>query len=163
ERVVAKKQQAILFLNRRGFSPSVICEGCGKLFECPSCSVSLTLHRATGDRLRCHYCDYSCPMPKECPDCKSDRIALEGVGTERVEESLSELLPGARVARLDRDVAAGAKSARVLDRMRKGEIDVLVGTQMVAKGHDLPSVTLVGVLNADAALSMPDFRAAERT
>jgi primosomal protein N' (replication factor Y) len=163
ERVMTEKGQAILFLNRRGFSPSLVCDDCGKIAECPHCSVALTLHRAHGERLRCHYCDYSAPRPQQCEKCAGDQLLEEGAGTERIETVLSELLPGARVARLDRDVAAGAKSEKVLDRMRKGEIDVLVGTQMVTKGHDLPLVTLVGVLNADSALSFPDYRAAERS
>lgn len=163
ERVLENHEQAILFLNRRGFAPSIVCEGCGEIIQCPNCAVALTHHRARGDRLHCHYCDYSQPMPTVCPRCGGNRIAQEGAGTERIEHTLAERFPQARIARLDRDVAAGAKSARVLDRVRRGEVDILVGTQMVTKGHDLPSVTLVGVLNADAALSMPDFRAAERT
>jgi primosomal protein N' (replication factor Y) (superfamily II helicase) len=163
ERVLAAGEQAILFLNRRGFSPSVVCEGCGKLWECPNCSVALTLHRTRGDKLVCHYCDFTTAMPASCDKCGSDRLGQEGAGTERIEQTLIQAFPAARIARLDRDVAAGKKGARILERMRRGEIDVLVGTQMVTKGHDLPSVTLVGVLNADAALSMPDFRAAERT
>jgi primosomal protein N' (replication factor Y) len=114
-------------------------------------------------RLECHYCDYRIPQPTQCPRCGSPDCSEEGVGTEQVEAKLNEAFPHARIARLDRDVAAGAKSERVLSRMRKGEIDILVGTQMVTKGHDLPRVTLVGVLNADAALTLPDFRAAERT
>ncbi len=156
-------EQSILFLNRRGFAPSVECEDCGEVLECPLCSVALTLHRRGGEQLVCHYCDYRAPLPQVCPKCGSAALAHEGVGTERVEASLREALPTARIARLDRDVAAGAASEAVLDRVRRGEVDILVGTQMVTKGHDLPNVTLVGVLNADAALSLPDFRAAERT
>jgi primosomal protein N' (replication factor Y) (superfamily II helicase) len=162
QRALAEKEQVILFLNRRGFSPSLICDSCGKVLECPNCSVALTLHRAGGARAVCHYCDYACSGRERCAHCQSDRLSEEGAGTERIEAVLKELFPEARVARLDRDVAAGAKSAKILERMRRQEIDVLVGTQMVTKGHDLPNVTLVGVLNADAALSMPDFRAAER-
>lgn len=162
ERCLAAGEQAILFLNRRGFAPSLVCEGCGNFVECPQCSVAMTLHRARGERLVCHYCDYARARAETCPRCGSDRLIEEGVGTERVEEQLGKAFPSARIGRLDRDVAAGAKSERVLSRMRRGEIDILVGTQMVTKGHDLPSVTLVGVLNADAALSLPDFRAAER-
>jgi primosomal protein N' (replication factor Y) len=163
ERVLEAREQAILFLNRRGFSPSILCEECGKSWECPNCSVALTFHRTRGEKLVCHYCDFTSALPSVCDVCKSDRLTQEGAGTERIEQALAQAFPSARVARLDRDVAAGAKSARVLERMRRGEVDILVGTQMVTKGHDLPSVTLVGVLNADAALSMPDFRAAERT
>jgi primosomal protein N' (replication factor Y) len=163
EEVIAKKEQAILFLNRRGFSPSLVCEACGKIVECPSCSVALTLHRARTAELVCHYCDHTRDVPETCPSCGEPKLAEEGAGTERIESLVAAALPGARVGRLDRDVASGHKSARVLDRMRRRELDVLVGTQMVTKGHDLPTVTLVGVLNADAALSLPDFRAAERT
>lgn len=162
EQTLASGGQAILFLNRRGFAPSILCEACGKVAECPSCAVALTLHRSGRPRLRCHYCDYEAALPDKCPSCGSGRLSEEGAGTERIEAALAETFPSARVARLDRDVAAGAKSEKVLDRMRNREIDVLVGTQMVTKGHDLPDVTLVGVLNADAALAMPDFRAAER-
>jgi primosomal protein N' (replication factor Y) len=163
EQVLQAKEQAILFLNRRGFAPSVLCDGCGHLFRCPNCAVGLTLHRAAGVELRCHYCGHAGPLASLCPECGSNRISQEGAGTERIEQALARSFPAARIARLDRDVAAGAKSAPVLERMRRHEVDILVGTQMVTKGHDLPAVTLVGVLNADAALSMPDFRAAERT
>ncbi len=163
EEVLAQKQQAILFLNRRGFAPSLICESCGHIAECPHCSVSLTLHRARREQLVCHYCDYTTRVPDRCAKCNAPALGEEGAGTERIEALLATRFPGARIARLDRDVAAGIKSEKVLDKMREGEVDILVGTQMVTKGHDLPSVTLVGVLNADAALSMPDFRAAERS
>jgi primosomal protein N' (replication factor Y) (superfamily II helicase) len=163
EETLKRGEQAILFLNRRGFSPSLICGSCGTLVKCPNCSVSLTLHRSKGESLQCHYCDYTIAVPKICAKCSAARLTEEGSGTERIEATLKQALPTARVARLDRDVAAGAKSEAVLDRVRAGEVDILVGTQMVTKGHDLPSVTLVGVLNADSALSMPDFRASERT
>jgi primosomal protein N' (replication factor Y) len=133
------------------------------LLECPNCSVALTLHRARGNRLSCHYCDYSVALLARCPDCHQSSLGQEGSGTERIETLLKTTFPGARVERLDRDVASGLKSDAVLERMRRREIDILVGTQMVTKGHDLPGVTLVGVLNADAALSMPDFQASERT
>ena len=162
ERCLESRQQAILFLNRRGFAPSLVCEGCGQFAQCPHCSVALTLHRTPTERLTCHYCDHTTARSRTCARCGSSRLAEEGIGTERVEEQLTQAFPTARVARLDRDVAAGAKSERVLARMQRGEIDILVGTQMVTKGHDLPMVTLVGVLNADAALSLPDFRASER-
>lgn len=163
ERTLERKEQAILFLNRRGFAPTLVCDACGVLVECPSCSVALTLHRSRGERLLCHYCGHERPAPARCPACQSDQLSLEGSGTERVEATLAAAFPAARVGRLDRDTAGGLKSERVLDRMRAGALDVLVGTQMVTKGHDLPRVTLVGVLFADAALGMPDFRAAERT
>ena len=163
EACLARREQAILFLNRRGFAPSLICGSCGEIVRCPNCSVSLTLHRARGESLQCHYCDYVVEVPQRCAKCGASKLSEEGSGTERIEATLKQQLPTARVARLDRDVAAGAKSEQVIERVRAGEVDILVGTQMVTKGHDLPNVTLVGVLNADAALSMPDFRASERT
>ncbi|HEU4411490.1 MAG TPA: primosomal protein N' [Polyangiaceae bacterium] len=159
--VLARGEQAILFLNRRGFAPSVVCEACGSIAMCKLCSVALTYHR--GGRLRCHYCDHEEAHRDRCYACRSDKLALEGAGTERLEETVARAFPGARVARIDRDVAAGARAEAVFERLRRREIDILIGTQMVAKGHDLPDVTLVGVINADAALSMPDFRASERT
>lgn len=162
EKTIATREQAILFLNRRGFAPSLICDDCGEILRCPDCSVALTVHRKGRPRAVCHMCDYHSTIPERCPQCKSARLSEEGAGTERIEAALAAHFPQARIARLDRDVAAGAKSEAVLDRMRRGEIDVLVGTQMVTKGHDLPDVTLVGVLDADAALSVPDYRAAER-
>jgi primosomal protein N' (replication factor Y) (superfamily II helicase) len=156
-------EQAIIFLNRRGFAPAVVCHACGVVASCAQCSVALTYHRRAGGRLRCHYCDFSSMLPARCPSCDAPgALELEGVGTEKLESAIADAFPNARVGRLDRDVAAGAKSEKVIARMRRREIDVLVGTQMVTKGHDLPEVTLVGVVNADAALSMPDFRAAER-
>jgi len=162
EETLAAEEQAILFLNRRGFAPSVVCDACGATETCLACSVALTYHRRGGGRLRCHYCDYEGSLPEKCSGCGAPALLLEGLGTERLESTIAEAFPKARVARLDRDVAVGAKSQAILDRMRDGEIDILVGTQMVTKGHDLPRVTLVGVVNADAAMSMPDFRAAER-
>jgi primosomal protein N' (replication factor Y) len=161
EKTLAAGEQAILFLNRRGFAPAVVCDGCGVALSCRHCSVALTYHQRV-KRLRCHYCDDAGPLPERCPECRRGELSLEGLGTEKLEETIAASFPDARVGRLDRDVASGARSARVLERMRAGEIDILVGTQMVTKGHDLPRVTLVGVVNADAALSMPDFRAAER-
>ncbi len=160
EKCLAAKEQAIVFLNRRGFAPAVLCTGCGTVRSCKLCSVALTFHRRDAT-LRCHSCDFLTPLPPTCPDCGGE-LSLEGLGTERLESALEQAFPDARVARLDRDVAAGAKSAKIIERMRQGEIDILVGTQMVTKGHDLPRVTLVGVVNADAALSIPDFRASER-
>jgi primosomal protein N' (replication factor Y) len=162
EETLAAKEQTILFLNRRGFAPSIRCEGCGELASCPNCTVALTLHKKKGGTMRCHWCDYEAPLPTRCKKCDSDRIALEGLGTEKLEETLSAAFPTAVIARLDRDVATGKQIEKVLDRVRSREVDILVGTQMVTKGHDLPFVTLVGVINADAALSIPDFRASER-
>jgi primosomal protein N' (replication factor Y) len=176
EATLERKEQAILFLNRRGFAPAVRCESCGELSSCPSCSVALTFHKRGrhvsgfagassnpgAGHLRCHYCDYEAPLPEHCPKCRSTHIGLEGLGTEKLEETLQTAFPEAKVARLDRDVATGRSVDKVLAKMRAREVDILVGTQMVTKGHDLPFVTLVGVINADAALSLPDFRAAER-
>ena len=153
-------EQSIVFLNRRGFAPAIVCQACGVLMQCRLCSVSLTFHRGE-QRLRCHTCDFAARLPKTCT-CGSSKLELEGLGTEKLEASLRAAFPAARVGRLDRDVAQGARSAAILDQMRRGELDILVGTQMVTKGHDLPCVTLVGVVNADTALGMPDFRAAER-
>jgi primosomal protein N' (replication factor Y) len=157
-----REEQTILFLNRRGFAPSVRCGDCDKALECPSCSVALVLHRREG-ALRCHYCDFSVPFGGSCFKCHSADVTLIGVGTEKLEQSIISAFPRARVGRLDRDVASGAGAEAVLSKLRRGELDVLVGTQMVTKGHDFPRVTLVGVIEADAALSLPDFRACERT
>jgi primosomal protein N' (replication factor Y) len=162
DQALEAREQTILFLNRRGFAPSVICAACGTIMRCKSCSVALTFHRERGGKLLCHYCDFTCPMPEACAECRRKALVLEGLGTEKLEAAVKEAFPSARVARLDRDVASGAKAEGVLERVRSGEVDILVGTQMVTKGHDLPRVTLVGVINADAALSMPDYRASER-
>ena len=159
---LAAGEQAILFLNRRGFSTFVVCGACGHAFRCKHCSVALTYHRV-GERLRCHYCGHDRHLPIECPRCNAAAIRRFGVGTERVEEALRARFPAARIARLDRDTAGGRGLGRVLGAVSRREVDILVGTQMVTKGHDFPGVTLVGVLLADAALSLPDFRAAERT
>jgi primosomal protein N' (replication factor Y) len=154
--------QAILFLNRRGFSPSVRCVGCGEIAQCPACSVALTEHRGQGV-LRCHYCDFRRRVAMPCPACGSKDHQQLGVGTEQLEQAVGESFPNARVARLDRDTASGNGVEAVLDRLRSGEVDVLVGTQMVTKGHDIARVTLVGVVVADQSLAFPDFRASERT
>ncbi len=154
--------QAIIFLNRRGFSPSVRCAACGTVAECPACSVALTEHRGQG-ALRCHYCDFHRAVAMPCASCGSTEYKLLGVGTEQLEKAVEESFPQARVARLDRDTASGDGVEAVLDRLRSGEIDVLVGTQMVTKGHDIAGVTLVGVALADQSLAFPDFRASERT
>ncbi|HVZ74354.1 MAG TPA: primosomal protein N' [Polyangia bacterium] len=167
---LAAREQVILFLNRRGFSTVVLCRACGHVVRCANCSVSMTYHRARG-RLVCHYCATTAEVPVRCPACRSTKLERLGMGTERVESVVRERFPDARVARLDRDTAGaragdgadGAGLHGVLRRMQAGEIDVLVGTQMVTKGHDFAGVTLVGVLQPDQALNLPDFRAAERT
>ena len=162
EACLADKAQAILFLNRRGFAPSLRCAACGKVVECPACSVALTEHRRALV-LRCHYCDYATPPGETCSECGNPSLDRIGAGTEQVESTLAAAFPTARVARLDRDTASARGVETVLDRMRAGEIDILVGTQMVTKGHDLPNVTLVGVILADQSMAFPDFRATERT
>ena len=159
---LAAGDQVILFLNRRGFSTFVICRACGHAFRCQHCSVSLTYHR-TRDRLLCHYCGYEERVPHTCSSCGAEAVERKGLGTEKIADAVAERFGEARVARLDRDVASGAKAEAVLGRVARREVDILVGTQMVTKGHDFPGVTLVGVLCADTGLSLPDFRAAERT
>ena len=158
-----RREQVLLLLNRRGFAAAVFCRQCGRSLECPNCSVSLTFHRSAG-RARCHYCGYSRAPPVSCPECAGPYLEQTGFGTERVEAEIVGRWPDARVARLDRDtVRRKGAAARLLERFAGGAVDVLVGTQMVAKGHDFPRVTLVGVISADVGLGMADFRAAERT
>ncbi|MDH3199765.1 MAG: primosomal protein N' [Myxococcales bacterium] len=154
--------QAILFLNRRGFSPSVRCVSCGAVAECPACSVALTEHRRQS-ALRCHYCDFQRAVAVPCVACGGLKYDRLGIGTEQLEQAIKESFSKAKVARLDRDTATGAGVEEVLDRLRDGEVDVMVGTQMVTKGHDIARVTLVGVVLADQSLGFPDFRASERT
>jgi primosomal protein N' (replication factor Y) len=156
-------RQTILFLNRRGYAQFVLCRDCGFVARCPHCAVSLAFH-AYERRLRCHHCDFASFVPQRCPDCGRERIKAFGIGTEKVEEEVLASFPGARVARMDRDTTSrkGAHSS-ILRSFREGEADILIGTQMVAKGLDFPNVTLVGVVSADTAINMPDFRAAERT
>jgi len=160
--VVARGEQAMLLHNRRGFATSIICQGCGSALECPDCAISLTLHKQQG-RMRCHGCDFSVPVASSCTVCGSNNLLPVGAGTERIEQTLLALYPTMRVARFDRDTASGQKMLAILERFGRGEIDVLVGTQMLAKGHDFANVTLVGVLMAESGLRIPDFRAAERT
>jgi primosomal protein N' (replication factor Y) len=169
ESTIARHEQVLLLLNRRGFSTSVFCRQCAGALDCPNCSVSLTVHddgrhRAATRRARCHYCNYSAAVPKACPRCAGPYLEQAGFGTERVEAEVAAAFPAARVARLDRDSIRrrGALGA-LLGRFGRGDLDVLVGTQMVAKGHDFPRVTLVGVISADVGLGLADFRAAERT
>jgi primosomal protein N' (replication factor Y) len=156
-------EQTIILLNRRGFSSFVACRACGERVQCVNCSVTLTFHKRDR-RLLCHYCGYAEKVPSVCPKCASDHVYFLGVGSERVEEELHRAFPAARIARLDRDTVTGKRQYEtILDGFREGSFDILVGTQMIAKGHDIPNVTLVGVVSADIGLGMPDFRAAERT
>jgi primosomal protein N' (replication factor Y) len=160
---LAKKEQSILFLNRRGFSTSLICSSCGYVCECPNCSVSLTFHR-TANRLVCHICGHTAVVPSKCPSCKDPRIKYSGSGTEKVEELVGAFFPEAVVKRLDADsVSRKGSMKEALHAFRTGKIDILVGTQMIAKGLHFPNVTLVGIVNADMSLHLPDFRAGERT
>jgi primosomal protein N' (replication factor Y) len=156
-------EQTMLLLNRRGFSSFVACRACGERIQCRNCSVTLTYHRRDR-RLLCHYCGYAERVPSVCPKCHSEHIYFLGVGSEKVEEELHREFPRARVTRLDRDTVTGKRQYEViLQGFRERSYDILVGTQMIAKGHDIPNVTLVGVVSADVGLGLPDFRAAERT
>jgi primosomal protein N' (replication factor Y) len=156
-------EQTIVLLNRRGFSSFVACRACGERVNCINCSLTLTYHKRDR-RLLCHYCGYAEKVPSQCPKCSSEHIYFLGMGSERVEEELHRAFPAARIARLDRDTVTGKRQYEtILHDFREGHYDILVGTQMIAKGHDIPNVTLVGVVSADIGLGMPDFRAAERT
>jgi len=158
-----RAEQAILFLNRRGYSTFVVCRDCGFVLKCPKCSISLT-HHAGENILRCHYCDFRTKVPMTCPQCASTSIRHFGVGTQKVEAEVKKWFPEARVARMDVDTTSRKGShEEILNKFRDGKIDVLVGTQMIAKGLDFPRVSLVGVVTADTALNLPDFRSAERT
>ena len=163
EETLTRGEQAIVLLNRRGYASSVFCRQCAGTLECPNCSLSLTVHRAA-QKARCHYCNHSMSLPKTCLSCGGTFIELIGFGTERVEAEVRERFPGARVARVDRDtIRRRGAIAALLARFAARELDVLVGTQMIAKGHDFPRVTLVGVISADVGLGLADFRAGERT
>ncbi|MNR80451.1 Primosomal protein N' [compost metagenome] len=163
EEHLGRGEQVILLMNRRGYASFVLCRSCGETVTCPSCSVSLTYHK-DHELLRCHTCNFSAVNPQRCPACKSPFIKYFGAGTQQVAEAASQLLPEARILRLDRDTTTRKDShRRILEAFAKGEADILIGTQMVAKGLDLPKVSLVGVVAADVALNLPDFRAAERT
>jgi primosomal protein N' (replication factor Y) (superfamily II helicase) len=162
-RRLKQREQIMLLINRRGFSSFAVCRSCGERVQCQNCSVVLTHHRRD-QRMLCHYCAHAERIPVECPKCGSEHIQFIGAGSERVEDELHRHLPEARIARLDRDSASGKGAfEHILQTFREGHADILVGTQMIAKGHDIPNVTLVGVVLADIGLSMPDFRAAERT
>ncbi len=165
-------EQAIILLNRRGYSYVVLCRACGEKLECENCAIALTYHKAVpegdahahvGQRLECHYCGYKRTVPKVCPKCESEHLYFLGAGSQQGEERLQEIFPGARIGRMDRDTVRGRHDLeRLLMRLHSGEINLLVGTQMIAKGHDIHGVTLVGVVGCDHALGMPDFRASER-
>jgi primosomal protein N' (replication factor Y) len=165
-------EQAIILLNRRGYSFVVMCRACGEKLQCENCAISLTYHRAisagddpspSGQRLQCHYCGYKRTVPKVCPECESEHLHYLGAGSQQGEQRLQEIFPRARIGRMDRDTVRGRHDMeRLLHRLHSGEINLLVGTQMIAKGHDIHGVTLVGVVGADFALGLPNFRAAER-
>jgi primosomal protein N' (replication factor Y) len=160
---IEDKKQSLLFLNRRGFANFILCPDCGLTFKCPNCSVTLTYHLR--DRsLRCHYCDYRIQAPGDCPKCEGHRLQGMGVGTERLEQEIRSLFPEAQVGRMDHDTTSRRRShLQILKRLESGSIDILVGTQMIVKGHDFPNVTFVGVVSADTSLHFPDFRSSERT
>jgi primosomal protein N' (replication factor Y) len=162
---LSRGEQSLILLNRRGYATAVFCRQCGDTFDCPNCSVSLTVHGTRrGWRARCHYCNHAVDVPRTCRRCAAPYLEQAGFGTERIEREIRERFPAARVERVDRDsVRRKGVLAGVLGRFSQGEVDVLVGTQMIAKGHDFPRVTLVGVVSADIGLGLADFRAAERT
>jgi primosomal protein N' (replication factor Y) len=159
----ARGEQVLLLLNRRGWAAFIQCHDCGEVVDCPRCSISLTVHRQPPE-LRCHYCDHRQPVPARCPSCGGEATRSLGAGTQQLEELVAARFPEARLARMDLDTTSGKWAHhRILDRVGRGEVDILLGTQMIAKGIDFPNVTLVGVVDADTALHLPDFRAAERT
>lgn len=172
EATIARGEQAIILLNRRGYSFVVMCRSCGEKIECENCAISMTYHKPVsgndaiaqpGQRLECHYCGFRRGVPKKCPKCESEHLYFLGAGSQQGEERLQEIFPHARIGRMDRDTVRGRSDMeRLLSRLHEGEINLLVGTQMIAKGHDIHGVTLVGVVGADFALGLPDFRAAER-
>jgi len=158
-----RKEQIVLFLNRRGYSSFVLCRDCGTVLQCENCDISLTYHRKN-EKCKCHYCGYEIHVPKTCPQCQSEHIRFFGTGTQKVEEELAKFFPGVRVLRMDVDTTrAKGSHEQLLDAFGQGEADILLGTQMIAKGLDYPNITLVGVLSADTSLHLPDFRAAEKT
>lgn len=157
------KQQTMLLLNRRGFSTIVSCQNCGYTYKCPHCEITLTYHKSTNN-LRCHYCGYTKILEKYCPNCKEDAIRSFGLGTEKIEEETKKLFPYARIIRMDRDTTTKKNSHETYIKMiEKEEVDIIIGTQMISKGLDFPKISLVGVINADESLNLPDFRSSERT
>lgn len=160
---LVKGQQIVLLLNRRGYASYMLCRECGQVIQCPRCDISLTYHKHE-HRLKCHYCDYQSPVPDRCPNCHSDYLRTFGLGTQKIEELLNQHFPTARIIRMDMDTTRKkGQHEALLDRFRRHEADILLGTQMIAKGLDFETVTLVGVINADTALNLPDFRAGEKT
>ncbi|RNC64432.1 MAG: primosomal protein N', partial [Desulfuromonadales bacterium] len=160
---LASGGQALVFLNRRGFATWLTCEECGHVLRCPNCAVTLTYHQRKNRHI-CHYCDYTIPAPSVCPECSSTQVTHLGLGTEQVEERMRERFPDARVDRMDRDTTRGKGGhARILRRVAERKTDILIGTQMVAKGHDFPGITLVGIVSVESTLNIPDYRSAERT
>ena len=158
-----KGEQIVLFLNRRGYSSFVMCRDCGYVVDCPHCDISLTYHRFDA-KMKCHYCGFESPVPASCPECGSKHIRYFGTGTQKIEEELGKILPEARVIRMDVDTTSRKGShERILGDFQAGKADILLGTQMIAKGLDFPNITLVGVLSADTMLHLPDFRSAEKT
>jgi len=159
---LSRKEQVFLFLNRRGTARFVFCPDCGYVLECAHCSVTLTFH-GKEDRLLCHYCNFTARMPGHCVECNGAVIRFSGFGTQKLEEEVTKLFPSAQITRLDRDTTRGRDSFAAMHRnMNAGKIDILIGTQMITKGHDFPNVTLVGVAHADLSLNIPDFRSCER-
>ncbi|MFW6035772.1 MAG: replication restart helicase PriA, partial [Halothermotrichaceae bacterium] len=163
DKALNKGEQVLIFLNRRGYANFILCRECGYVIRCRHCDISLTYH-INDSKLRCHYCDYSLTLPKKCPECGSSYIREFGVGTERIEKELAKMYPDARIDRMDVDTTTRKGShQRILEKLEKGDTDILVGTQMIAKGHDYPNISVVGVITADTILNIPDFRSAERT
>ena len=166
EERLQKHEQSIIFINRRGYAGFISCRKCGEAIGCPHCSVSLKPHMHNGvvDRMKCHFCGYEIPLPAACPSCGSKYIGTFGIGTQQVEEAAKKRFPGARILRMDADTTGGKDGhSKILGQFGRGEADILIGTQMIVKGHDFPNVTLVGIIAADLSLNAGDYRAAERT
>jgi primosomal protein N' (replication factor Y) len=160
---LAKKEQIIVFLNRRGYSPSIMCRKCGSVYQCPNCSISMVYHR-NPDSLKCHYCGESKKLPVVCSVCQSKEISVFGTGTQKVEDELKKMFPGAKIFRLDGDTASSKEAySNAYKGIKSDEYDILLGTQMIAKGFDFPKVSLVCVIDADTSLYLPDFKSAEKT
>ena len=160
---LSKKEQIILLLNRRGYSTIVSCKSCGYTYKCPHCDITLTYHK-TSNNLRCHYCGYTIFKEEICPECKEKAVSYYGLGTEKLELEINKMFPQARVIRMDADTTSNKGSHEdIINKFKNHEYDILLGTQMISKGLNFPLVTLVGIINADATLNIPDFRSGERT